>query len=114
MRSGRLFLGRRHRFWSRRYRLRTEIHFGRRRDCFFVFNRKLGLDRVAEHHRRQVRRELPRQDVVGLNGIREALSGDRDAVLSPLQLRLQFAEIRIGFELRIGFSHHQQARQRAG
>ena len=77
----------------------AEIHGRRFRDRGFVLDREVGLLFVAEDHRRQVDRKLTHGDVVLLHRIDVALARDRDAILGALELRLQIAEVLVGFEV---------------
>src|SRR6267142_2091798 len=78
-----------------------EIHRRRLGDHLFVFDRESRLDLVAEQHRRQVAGEGTHGDVVVLHRPDVTLACHGDAVLGTFELRLQVAEIGIGFQLRI-------------
>src|SRR5258708_25043815 len=97
--------------WSRG--LGSEVDLGRPRDRLLVLDGEGGLFLVAEDHRGQVGRELAREDVVFLHRLDEAVARGGDAVLGPLELRLEVAEVCVALELRIVLRDHEQARQRA-
>src|SRR2546421_1676363 len=94
--------------------LLREINLGRPRELFLVLHRELRLLLVAEQLGSQVGRERAHRDVVVLRRPDEAVARHRDAVLRAFELRLQLAEVRIRFKLRVSLGHHQQARERAG
>src|SRR5258706_4658091 len=92
--------------------LGREVDLRRFRDRLLVLDREAGLFLVAEHHRRQIGRELAREDVVFLHRLDEAVTRGGDAVLRALELRLQVAKERVALELRIVLHHHEQPRER--
>src|SRR5712691_9628337 len=94
-------------------RLLAEIHLRRSRDRLLVLDAEVGLDPVAEHHRRQVDRKLAYQHVVFLHRLDVAVARDRDAVLRALELRLEVAKVRVRLELGIVFRNHEQPRKSA-
>jgi hypothetical protein len=94
-------------------RRRTEVDLRRLLDLGRVLDGEVGLGLVAEHHRREVDRELPDVGVVVLHRADVTLALDGDAVLGAFQLRLQLQEVLVGLELRIVLADHQQAPDRA-
>ena len=79
-----------------------------------VLDGEIRLHVVAEHLRGQVDRELPDRRVEGLHGLDVAVARHGDAILGALELRLQVAEVLVGFQVRIPLDDHEQAFQRAG
>src|SRR5262245_45659499 len=71
----------------------VEVHGRRLADGGLVLNLQRRLDVVAEHHRREIRRELAHGDVVILHGVDVAVARDGDAILRAFELRLQIAEV---------------------
>src|SRR5258705_535144 len=90
----------------------AEIDRRRLGDGFLVLDGEVGFGLVAEHHRRQVDRELADEHVVFLHRFDVAVARHRDAIFRAFELRLQVAEIRIRLELRIVLGDHEQARER--
>src|SRR5882724_1217479 len=90
----------------------AEIDRRRLGDGFLVLDGEVGLGLVAEHHRRQVDRELADEHVVFLHRLDVAVARHRDAVFRALELRLQVAEIGVRLELRVILRDHEQSRQR--
>src|SRR5260221_2863298 len=95
-------------------RLGRKIHLRRARDGLLVLDREGRLFLVAEHHCREVGRELTREDVVFLHRLDEAVARGRDPILGAFELRLQVAEVGVALQLRIGLRDHEEAAQRAG
>src|ERR1051325_944765 len=92
----------------------AEVHLGWDRELLLVLDREARPHRQAEQLRGQIGGEGAYRYVVALDRLDVALAGHRDAVLRPLELRLQVAEVRVGFELRIILRDGEQPRQCRG
>ena len=84
----------------RRCRGLVEAHRRRRADRGLVLHREVGLDRVAEDHRRQVGREAARQHVVVVHRLDVAVARHGDAVLGAFELHAQVLEGLVGLQVR--------------
>src|SRR5688572_21180221 len=91
----------------------AEADLRRTRNLGFVLDRERRLRVVAEDFRRQVARKAAYRDVVALHGFDVAVTRDCDTVFRALELRLQIAKVRIGFELGIAFDDDHEPRQGA-
>src|SRR6266511_22943 len=93
--------------------LLREIHLGR-----FGRARRLQLEirprRLADRFRCQHLREAPDVRVVAVHRLVVVLARDRDAVLRPLELVLERAEVLVGLELRVVLGDGEQPAERRG
>src|ERR1700693_5982517 len=91
---------------------RPEVELHRRGPFGSGRRLEVGLLLEPEHPRDQVGRESEPRRVVVLGRLVVIHTGDRDAVLRPLQLRLEVPEVGICLELRVLLDDHEQALQR--
>ncbi len=99
----------------RRGRCRGLVEVDSRRcaDRRLVLHREVGLDRVAEDHRRQVGGEAARQHVEVVHRLDVAVARHGDAVLGAFELHAQVLEGGVGLQFGVALHRHHQPAQRA-